>query len=292
MIAEQPPRSLFKYYDRQTTTKVFLSKSIKFSSLKALNDPYEYGLPFRFPTERNAIKPILIECFELLEENPELDVKQRLGPLLNIMRSLGVKPSQSPNFDNAIDNTISDYPRIFEKFRDEVAKVILDHTVVFCTTSNPFSPLMWAHYAESFSGTVVELCPVPEQDSFLCAAERIIYQDDIPLVLNEEAFIRSAFGIDKFDYDQVALKLARRKSTHWSYEDEWRVVFFTGNEPTPGPFLRPLEKQEIRSVTFGHRMPQDEKTFLASLIRSKFPDCSLRCTTVNKDKYEISARAY
>ena len=116
---------------------------------------------------------------------------------------------------------------------------------VFCLSGDPLQPLMWAHYASSHTGMLIEF-------------------DAIDPLFNNRAFLKVEYHADRVVYDasgrpnrDAVEQFARRKSPDWDYEQESRLIIelsLTRTVPgTPPMFLFPIEAKLIKSVTLGLR---------------------------------------
>jgi hypothetical protein len=88
----------------------------------------------------------------------------------------------------------------------------LDKKIGFlCLTKNPFSHLMWSHYADCYRGAVVEF---DENHEFFNGAFEIKYLKERPKL-----------HIDYFlDQSEISTAELCMKSDEWAYEKEWRLT--------------------------------------------------------------------
>jgi hypothetical protein len=112
--------------------------------------------------------------------------------------------------DEALKALFKDSAR---KTLEEVANGFLDKRGVSCFTENNDNLLMWSHYADGGRGICLEFSTT---EPLFEKAKKVTYSDSIPTL---------GLGpllCDK-QYDKV-IDLFRTKSSHWQYEDEWRVI--------------------------------------------------------------------
>ncbi len=115
--------------------------------------------------------------------------------------------------------------------------------------------LMWSHYADCHKGFVIEF-----GSRFIDGAniEKVFYGEDRRQLTFED--------IDENNFDSIFF----RKSTEWSYEQEYRIVLplAQAHDISKGNIhLFKIKKCEIRSVTFGSRMPEDNKKIIMDTIK-------------------------
>lgn len=115
---------------------------------------------------------------------------------------------------------------------------------VFSLTDRPDNELMWAHYAESHKGFLIQYdynSIAKDKDFF-----KIEYKISPPRL-----------GIlDLINSDNLVLKLAGIKSKEWEYESEYRLIKLTGGT---NPFY---EKQTIKGIYFGANMEENIKEYI------------------------------
>ncbi|WP_077338511.1 DUF2971 domain-containing protein [Pseudocolwellia agarivorans] len=227
--------SLYKYVSIDNLVRI-LDGEIRFTQPSAFNDPFELlpeiNLPDGMPNQKLNIK---------------FDV---MAPARIPM------PYELPHdFESATCN-------------DETARNIrkdLDESIgILCLTQNPKSVLMWSHYAEEYSGAMIEF---DSKHDFFEGEIEIDYRDHRPIkdfsfyVQSEEAVRISELCI---------------KSKDWEYEQEVRIVRGLNNchaKPKPKPKLKypiyvmdiPLEC--IKSVTFGERTSIDKQKLIFNKVK-------------------------
>jgi hypothetical protein len=73
-------------------------------------------------------------------------------------------------------------------------------------------------------GCVFKFKCLPEYDRPLCAAVEVNYQEQYPLIADLPTYVKHLTGQVTLDYDNLFKVFASTKSSHWSYEKEWRCV--------------------------------------------------------------------
>lgn len=208
---QDTPQSLYKYYapDR---VDVLLTRTAKFTPLGNFNDPFE-GRPnvqgLSSPQEiaklfEEHLVPELLNGYENLrpEIKPFVSKKQFMELMITEMRS------NFPTFQEMLSKAAVP---AFESLSSQLNKAM----GAFCLSEVCDSPLMWAHYCASHTGFVIEFDArhayfhgaKSENDEFR-HIRRVLYRD-----------ARPAGPLSGFDGTDMFLV----KSTHWSYEREWRM---------------------------------------------------------------------
>lgn len=96
------------------------------------------------------------------------------------------------------------------RFQRELA-VALTKTGVYCVSERNDDILMWSHYADHHRGVCLEFASTAKE---MNSAQRVIYAKDRP-------------AIDQFRNTNTQEKMEKAlltKSSHWSYEREWRII--------------------------------------------------------------------
>jgi DUF2971 family protein len=142
---------------------------------------------------------------------------------------------------------------------------------LFCVAEDNDNLLMWAHYGKSHEGGVLALKHIPEFDTALLAAEKVKYQDDLPMFVSLENWVQrgTAQRADPVFRDYVLLK-----STCWAYEKEWRA--FATVESSDQPFrYSELWPDEVSGIYLGCRMVESTRHDIVRLARDRFPAAPL-----------------
>lgn len=118
------------------------------------------------------------------------------------------------------------------RFQRELA-LSLHKTGVYCVSERNDDILMWAHYADHHRGVCLEFDSGAAE---MIEAQRVIYAKDRP-------------AIDQFRDTNVQEKMEKAlltKSSHWSYEQEWRIVHHV-----KGVGKAKLESNTLTGLIFG-----------------------------------------
>ncbi|MFG1600027.1 DUF2971 domain-containing protein [Klebsiella quasipneumoniae] len=212
--------SLYKYVNTYTLEHI-INGSIRFTQPGGFNDPFELALEIYNPNAGHDEKiPV---NFDLMPLNT--DIKKYL---IN---------TKMP--DSCCNDIIS----------RQLIKQLNNLIGILCLTKNPASHLMWAHYADDYSGALIKF---DEEHDFFEGIFEVQYSPTRPIV-----------HIDYLkDNKSIAIPNLCIKSDVWSYESEWRVIRALENcNPIKAKYKNfdiytmdiPLEA--IQSITFGERCP-------------------------------------
>lgn len=135
---------------------------------------------------------------------------------------------------------------------EKVYRKTCEHGVV-CFTTTPVNELMWSHYSDCHTGFCLEfdMAMISEWRKNLMAVSYVA-DNRLPKV-----GVKDVLGGLKGDSTTLQLILA--KSKHWRYEQEWRMVFETGN------FALPYPDEVLTGIIFGKNITSENKALLCEL---------------------------
>lgn len=145
---------------------------------------------------------------------------------------------------------------------------------VFCLSELSDHILMWSHYANCHRGFCIEYGRQPE-NSLGTLAEPVLYSDEYPELGLLELMAQG-------DGSSPSDVLWRTKSSHWSYEREWRIVQHPGGKPYALDF-------PITAIIFGMHMPDTQRLTIYNVVSSRWPAVFRQATRSNSHfRLEIS----
>ncbi|HFT3122885.1 hypothetical protein KSGM81_00653 [Klebsiella quasipneumoniae] len=212
--------SFYKYVNTNALEHI-INGSIRFTQPGGFNDPFELALEIFNPDAGNGEKiKINLDLFPV-----NTDIKKYL-----------------------INEKISD-PCCNDIFFRQLIKQLNSMIGILCLTKNPKSHLMWAHYADDYSGALIQL---DENHDFFAGAFEVQYSPTRPIV-----------HINYFkENESIAIPNLCIKSDIWSYENEWRVIrslencdLIKAKHKNFDIYTMNIPLEAIQSVTFGERCP-------------------------------------
>ena len=156
-------------------------------------------------------------------------------------------------------------------------------------TTHPRHPLMWSHYTTDESGYVigydaVELSKLAGPGGCL---REVIYSDLPPPILDSVVLVSP---------DSNLPKILSCKSSHWSYESEWRLIvelnrtIGTGKTDQLGQSINLVQvpNEAVVSVFYTERTPIES----VKLIEDRLADKSNRYQAGKPQKLVLSSSSY
>lgn len=174
--------SLYKYVSA-TTLEYILNGSIRFTQPGGFNDPFELALEVYNPT-LNENEKVSIQ-FDVLSQD-DLINKYRLD-----------KDFQDENCSDV--------------FSRELISNLNKEIGILCLSKNSDSHLMWAHYADEYSGAVIEF---DESHEYFSGLTEVKYEKDRPII-HMNYFLENK---------TIPISNLCIKPDIWSYEKEFRII--------------------------------------------------------------------
>ena len=243
--------SLYKYVTFKSLKRI-LKGSIRFTQPGAFNDPFEMV--------------------------PELYVPEELGnEKLNIQFSV-LAPRRDPPVGTLDDDFESEH--LSDQTSRSILKELNQTTGILCLSRNRSSLLMWSHYADGYSGAIVEF---DETHEFFSGRFDMKYSKHRP---------KMDIGI--YTESKVPIPIAELcvKSKEWEYEREVRVARILADCTCVGTtngfpiYVMDVPSDCIKSVILGERMKVSHQRAIWALVKD-MPDVSLYLDAVSNRGYEF-----
>ncbi len=280
------PNKLYKYCD-QGGLNILETNAIKVSQFFDFNDPFE-------------MNPVFLK--EELHKFPDKQIKKEKKRLKRIRYPKEVRGTFAPSKILKI-----------KKFVIRGLKYNFIHTAnnnlrILCLSLEPDNLLMWAHYAAQHKGIVIEFngnhtffqerinqYPYPNRFSRLVGYSKERHPLSITDLKNK----------NNVDNEKVIQNTFFIKSSDWSYEKEWRMIFLSeDNDIKEGIInkkrcsLLKLPPNCIRSVILGYKAWEtiDRQEPLAKKVihiiqerqkKYQFPPIEIKRAILDESKYKL-----
>lgn len=284
------PSSIFKYFN-ENRIDLFENGLVRFSPPKAFNDPFETFPNFISMAPHEAID----EFFETFDSDPDYyekifenclkndpKFKTLPSPQKHLMATMVKKEMQENRAE--MSKQIRTFARSAVKFQGKHRHIMIETMLntfnksfaILCLTEKKDNLLMWAHYANSHKGFVLEFHT--EHPFFRQTAE--------PTIAGHLRKVRYTLEKPKFTFFDDSLPKAQVtqswvdnliwvKSEHWAYEEEWRILstldrcekVIAVGENEIHLFAIPFDS--IKRIYLGCRMREETKNEFISIIRKK-----------------------
>jgi hypothetical protein len=186
-----------------------------------------------------------------------------------------------PAFDNllpVIRDTQAKYQRHWQEEQ-------LPGIRVFCVSEDRDNLLMWAHYAKDHRGAVFELWSLPDEDNPLSTAVPVRYVDRPIPFYSKTDWVNDMVSVRRLDLRSLYQEYACTKSSHWSYEREWRVWYPLSK--TDKYDYSPIRRSELKAVYLGCQSEPAMREPVKRLLREKYPEARLFLARKSDSRYAL-----
>lgn len=239
----EKPKTIFRYEGFNTQSLLNLkSQIIYFASPQKFNDPYDCAInaPVADPTPEEKSKIV-----EAIRNGRAFPKEPRLSKDLPAW-------SNGMSQDKVIENLRGGVNDLIEIFRDE-----LKDSGVCCFSEQNDNLLMWSHYSDGGRGFCLEFCTecglFSDSDFY-----KVIYVYNMPKI--------DMYPVVVSDYEQMR-ELLYTKSKDWTYEQEWRVIWYKETD-----FPMKYESQALKAVYFGSKMEPQAQEIVSLILKEQNPD--------------------
>lgn len=262
---EHIPRTLYKYRAiKDYALDNLKDNSIWLSDPKNFNDPYDSSFHYKVEINPDNAEWIWATMKDsgLYDELSEDEIQSVLESENPIVRLLEL------NYPNQPEHARSSGEVLRQILKEQVNKLVRETSEgckqmfkICCFSEDPKSILMWSHYAESHTGFCIgyDFHEIGKKD----LRSRSIY----PVIYSDERFdATDVFGKNPNVNNILYLhQSALMKSTQWSYEKEWRLVFGNMIIQKEMSFRVPKPKH----VLLGKNISAENETRIRGICESK-----------------------
>jgi hypothetical protein len=242
---------LFKYFSPEKGLRVLAKCELMVTPPKYLNDPFEAS-----PVVKN--------------EDPDTYARQRIDEITKSREFFEKHKAEIPvgtfeEFQSAferiysqlLEQAVAGTPTVDSHIESKAPEIISKAWGVICFAADGVHQTMWAHYASSNEGLVIEF---RQSDQLFSGPSffEIEYSDERPV------FDPS----NPTEPDEVE-RFLRRKSLSWSSERESRLLVKLAETRADGRrYFIPIRPQVIVSVTLGLRAQDQTQNRVIDLLRA------------------------
>ncbi|EJL6784202.1 DUF2971 domain-containing protein [Vibrio alginolyticus] len=275
--------SYYKYTDIETAKLVLENQSFRYSSPLKFNDPFDIQGEIKPDFDLSSLPKLAMSFIEYLIKtnvpipNPKGGFGEGILTLREGVKRQGYKKSQIEQITYPLlGHMISEVENAIEGLNRQ-REISLRESRVFCVTEDNDNLLMWAHYAREHTGVVFQLRTLEQEDNILSAARKVKYEDRPSSFISSDELLNWLVleiepDFTKFLYSNHA----HRKSCHWKYEKEWRVVDMCRYENKTDLYVdHRFPSHQLAGVFFGCKSEPDKAQEIIGLARSINPMVTL-----------------
>lgn len=257
-------QSFFKYMPAATAKLVLENRTLRWSSPLLFNDPFDvprelsYGL-----SDKDMADAVGRKVAQLIQKPPDDTTKftpglQQLLELVKRGLAPGVKEKM---LAAATDGFTPPTMGTMEELR-AIWRTDLSGLRILCVTESPAHVAMWCHYADRYSGAVLEFRCVDELDTVLLGARPVTYPKDKPEIYTADGWANFTCLNTKAATEAMMESATYTKAPDWSYEAEWRIV--SAKRPGNAGLFSDYKffPEELAAVCLGPLISPDDRAAL------------------------------
>lgn len=250
---------LHKYTSASTAKAILRTSCLRWSSPLLFNDPFDVPREMQLPFTADELKrATAARIQEYLDGTAQPAPSTPFAPLSILAKGDETGRKLMANIvEDSLPLLSIPYELAIEQFRtawDEKVRALR----IACFSAVGDSPTMWAHYTENHTGVVLQFESDDERDSSFLIATQVIYQAGPPSLPSADRWVRSFLTEEEIDWDEYFREYYYVKAEEWSYEQEYRAITASLDDPelySIYPFLR----DDLRGIVLGSSIrPQDE----------------------------------
>lgn len=220
--------SFYKYTNISTATLVLRNKSLRWSSPLIFNDLEECQFtPFtkeQHISSYNAYIKILTECAEgrlIYNINKFSEISQQIIQVMRISMKQGTFDTNDTKHFSEVMLNMASNPE--SNYREFINTAFIKCFRILCVTEKDDNSLMWAHYADSHYGCVIEFESLYTEKPRFLREGYVRYHENLQPRSNPLDML--LYGETEEVRDLMIRDVAFSKRTSWSYENEYRLMF-------------------------------------------------------------------
>jgi Protein of unknown function (DUF2971) len=292
-LFEMPPERLFKYSKADTARVILSNQTLQWSSPVAFNDPFDlknyFHIDFLWSDLREEVLKKLQEIIYSPQEPSFSDANEVASTIKGWRQSFGSLSPQYTRFflSEALSGTFAKCELLAEEERNhwlEEKEIVR----ILCFAERPDKLLMWSHYAEQHAGVVLEFDTKLFEQSASSHAIKVEYSDVVPTPFTYQQFLDWLLGQKVFpDVSDYTVAVASSKSTHWGYEQEWRLLRYEDPPKSGRHSYFAYPPDALVGAYFGSRIDSAEHDALVTLIKRKYPHAQIFNMREKSGRYEL-----
>lgn len=273
---------LYKYFSPNLTS-VLVNGSVRFSPPRVFNDPFEMRPHISAFSKENIVNAM----YDNAMQNAVLTEYEKLNPHT---KSLTTPESFRAELTEILTAYKTQLPEFVAQSLTQFIETLnenMQEMGIFCLTQNPDSLLMWAHYADSHRGFVIEFDSespffnqAPGLKSDMRYLHKVEYSETRPSIVLSEIKDFSSFFT---------------KSDDWKYEKELRMMYPLSDAnaiieiENDTIHLFNIPKSAIKSVIFGFRTSDIKKDEIRKILSAneEYKHVKILKANINETHYKL-----
>lgn len=280
-------KSFFKYMPASTAEIVLSNSTLRWSSPFKFNDPFDVPRELAFDISPKEIQIALVNKLVNLINNPPEDSRGLDPKVQLVIQALKQNPTEEfkremiGGLKNEIernDPAEGGLLAIKQQWQD-----FLPNFRILCLSEHHDKASMWYHYADKYSGVVIEVICDDELDSAWLAAKKVEYPEKKPQVYTAEGWAELLVKPQGEAVKTILHTCSYTKSPDWSYEDEWRISSFKRENETGLVSDYKVSRHEFGNLYLGPHVQAEMREKLL-LLATNYPNMKVFHTQIGLDR--------
>ncbi len=272
------PTLLHRYFNAEHGIKALSTSQLFFSNVSAYNDPFEIA-PITSYTKEMFQNPDVAQqqVLEMMESDEGTSFLESLGIL-----GIGSAISLGLSLPISVVASVAGLWYLFKSADEDEKKNFTHHMKKYvpllasaktcCFSASPDVLLMWSHYAEWHKGMVL---------SFDTDKNYWRNANFYPMDYQEK---RLELPTKKTNPNRYLINLLTRKSIHWKYEQEWRLVDWAMQSKNELPF----DPEALKEIRIGLFMSDENRQEVVRLRDEKYPTAKIFVAERDNNDYKLN----
>lgn len=261
--------SFFKYMPADTAKIVLRNKTLRWSSPLEFNDPFDVPRELALNIPDDEINKALVEKVILTIENPPENTEGLEPSLVSLVKMFRTEKAakQAPMIAAMMREMAQRGSSCsLEPVRTEWRNIIPQFRIL-CLSESFDVCSMWCHYADKYTGVVLELLCHDDLDSEWLRAKPVQYPEDTPDIFYPSGWAKVLSSPVMPAVNELFETCLYTKTPDWSYEKEWRVESMMREHETGTVSDRGLHQKEFGRLFLGPHIDRKNRSDILEIIQ-------------------------
>jgi hypothetical protein len=280
----------YKYCSPEASLAILENQSLKWSNPNEFNDPFDFPTEMDYNFDGDQLTAALTEeMVRLVYCGAQIEFEE-ITPLAKIVIHETEHNTRELVFRKKLQDIMPHIAHNFDKGKVTIRsnfKEYREKSSVFCVSKTKNNLLMWAHYAKDHTGCTFKFKCIPKENRPLCIAQKVEYYEEYPVIASLKDKVKHLTGQKIIDNDSIFNKFILAKSSHWQYEEEWRVVKPVGC-PAEGYCYESFIPEELEAIYLGCKIDPEVLKKIKGFIQKKFKNIKLYQAYTDTQSYGLN----
>lgn len=270
---------LYKYATPDAARAILVGRTLRWSSPQLFNDPFDVRRDLELPFTNQDLLEAMLDRYRAYlrgKGEPGNEIARTLLAGFRLARKRAPVETLMADLRETMSLFMTAPLELARKqFRDIWTERVPGMRIL-CFSTDATSPSMWAHYAANLAGVVFGFESSDERDSPWLLAQPVRYLNRRPSLPGADEWARALLGENQIGWERYLSEYYFVKSTHWSYENEYRVPS-DRRKLESGLFSDyAFFEEDLREVILGPRADRDLELDTRDAVSLWYPNARVR----------------